>query len=164
MFKKLLSFKRKEKEASQEFAFLKKIPFLLNMRNSEIRLFSKLLIKRQYRKDEYIFKQDFPHTVLYFIASGEVEIIIDKNVEKPIRLATLSACSHFGEIGLFVDSKRTASAKAISNVILYAISKTDFHAFVHKFPRVGVKLLYNMGQNLSLSLIQSNQSRQKNEN
>ena len=51
---------------------------------------------------------------------------------------------------------RTATAIASQESILYAISKVDFANFIQTYPKIGVKLLYEIGKNLSNSLINTN--------
>ena len=92
---------------SQKKDVIKDVKFLQGLSESEKNKFSHLYYERNYSKGEYLFKEDFPHAVLYIIKSGSVEIFIHSKNEK-IKLAELHEGDFLGEIGLFIDSSRTA--------------------------------------------------------
>ncbi|MDD3050085.1 MAG: cyclic nucleotide-binding domain-containing protein [Candidatus Cloacimonetes bacterium] len=148
-FKKL--FGSEKKENPNDFGILKKFVFLSNLKKKDLILFRNMLMERNFADGEYIFKENYPHAVLYLIIKGEIEILLDNEV-----VATLQPFSHFGEIGLFIESKRTASARAKGQTLLYACSKNDFSNFIDTFNSIGIKILYNFGINFSNTIIKNN--------
>jgi CRP-like cAMP-binding protein len=158
-FKKIL---KKTSKKLDDFTFLNKVEILKNLSKSELSLFAKLFLIRKFEQGEIIFRETYPHVVLYIIKSGEVEIFLE-NTENNIVISQLSEASHFGEIGLFAEVNRIASAKATKETTLYAVTKNDFRRFVRKNPATGIKLLYNLGEHMALGLINSNQRLKKYE-
>ncbi len=140
----------------EEFYFLRNVPFLHGLNRLELKLFSRLLHKRVFEKDEWIFREDYPHTVLYIIAEGQVDIILEKKREEAINLVTLGHEDYFGEVGLFTESQRTASAKAATHATLYAVSQKDFQVFINEHPRTASKVLFQFAGKLSQDLIRTN--------
>jgi CRP-like cAMP-binding protein len=64
------------------------------------------------------------------VLQGTVEVVNSKNevVNK------LGEGGHFGEIGLLIESKRTASIRATSYCDLYVLDKHDLHKALARFP------------------------------
>jgi len=79
--------------------------------------------------DDYIITQGEYGDCMYFLSSGEVEILIDNKV-----VNKLGAGSPFGETALLKDEKRTASVKAVTYCDLYRLSKENFDKLRSKYP------------------------------
>lgn len=148
-------FKKPNVEVQKDFEVLKNFDFLKNIRKKDLKLFQKQIIKRKFKSGEIIFKENFPHAVLYLLYKGKVEIYLEQNGKKQI-LSYRKPYSEFGEVGLFIDSKRTASARCLQETEMFAISKSDFKSFINSYPMLGIKILYNLGVKLSSSLAESN--------
>ncbi len=131
------------------------VPFLKKLKPRELGLFNRMLYKRNFKKGEIIFKKDYPNVVLYFLMKGTVQILL--NNEKSIVISELEPYSFFGELGMYIDTKRSASVVSKTDTELYAVSKDEFKHFVDTFPKIGVKILYALGQNMSKDIIKSNE-------
>lgn len=129
-------------------AKLANIKLFKNLNKTELSYLSNYLIERKFTKDEIIYQENYPHVVIYFILEGNVELYFTKN---GINKAFESLCpnQHFGEIGLFDDKVRISSAKAVTDCSLLAISKYDFVKFASKYPGSGIKLLYNLAEEIA---------------
>jgi len=79
--------------------------------------------------NDYIITQGEYGDCMYFLSSGEVEILIDNKV-----VNKLGAGSPFGETALLKDEKRTASVKAVTYCDLYRLSKENFDKLRSKYP------------------------------
>jgi len=85
--------------------------------------------------DEVIFQEGKNADTLYLIYSGKVQIS-RKQTEGEKVLATLTKGDYFGEGVLRTkDATRTATAKAVGNVILLGISKQNLDAWRRDYPR-----------------------------
>jgi C4-dicarboxylate-specific signal transduction histidine kinase len=76
---------------------------------------------REFKTGEVIFKQGDPGHELFIIKSGKVEICIGNHV-----LDTLSAGNIFGEMALIDSAPRNATAVAITDATLIAVSQKQF--------------------------------------
>ncbi|MCD4651194.1 MAG: cyclic nucleotide-binding domain-containing protein [Candidatus Cloacimonetes bacterium] len=140
----------------EEYYFLRNISFLKKLHRLELKLFSKLLNKRVFQPGEYIFKQGYPVAVLYMIKEGKIEIVLEKK-DNVVILTSLDKYCFFGEPALFVETQRTASARAAVKSTLYAVSKKDFQEFIATHPKIGGKILFELGKRLSQMVIDTNQ-------
>ena len=89
---------------------------------------------------EAIFKQGDNAVDMYFIISGEIEIILhEKNVEYKM-IATLGPGDTFGEMGILLGVPRTADAVAKGNVRLYKLDKEEFDEISKDIPELKSEL------------------------
>ncbi len=134
---------------------LHEVPFLNRLKVRELVLFNQMIYKRKFKKGEIIFKKDYPNVVLYILMKGVVQILLNEN--SPTVIAELEPFSFFGELGMYIDAKRSACVISKTDTELYAISKDEFKDFVDTFPKIGIKILYALGQNMSRDIIKSNE-------
>ncbi|MBZ0092010.1 MAG: cyclic nucleotide-binding domain-containing protein [Sulfuricellaceae bacterium] len=82
-------------------------------------------VKRKYRAGESVFSEGDAAEYFYLIDSGLISIFIDKfNSRKEIQ--TLGIGEFFGEMAVFYNGKRTASASAKEDAELLGIAKQAF--------------------------------------
>lgn len=72
--------------------------------------------------DDYICKRGEVANRLYFIQSGYVQIM-SRNDTTP--LVYQSKGSYFGEIGVLLTGKRSASVRSLTNSVIYYISEEN---------------------------------------
>ncbi len=131
---------------------LSKFEFLQKLSKKELKQFSNLFNIRTFKAQEVIFKQGYPHVLIYLILQGKVLLSLTKPDGKSIELATLGQYEEFGEVGIFIEGSRSATAMPIVDTQLCAISQQDFMHFIADYPRIGVKVLYGLGKSLSKML------------
>lgn len=86
-----------------------------------------------YRGD-YIIKQGQIAAEMYFVARGSAEIV---NELTEAHFGYLHGGSFFGEIGILLQSERTASVRCSSEVInVFKLSKKDLDRILVNFPEV----------------------------
>ena len=80
---------------------------------------------KHFKPKEPILRQGEPGEHMFFIMTGQAEIIKDGD-----RVTTLGRSDFFGEKCLFNESGRTASVTAVSDVRLIAVHRDDMQAFI----------------------------------
>jgi len=153
LVKKLLNKGRDDEQIDYEF--YKTVDIFNNLSKNEIQKLSELFLMRHFKRGELIFRENYPHVVLYIIKSGEVKLYLSVGKEK-ITITDLFSKSHFGEIGIFLETNRIVSAVASVDTDLIAIKHSDLKKFIKLNPAAGLKLLYNSGRSLSSDLIERN--------
>lgn len=101
----------------QRLAFLKKSHLFHGLSDKDLEALASQMEERTFLAGETIFKQGDRDRTLYFIFDGKVAV--QREVRGTIHtLATLGKGDYFGEEGAYSGHARSASARAITNVIL----------------------------------------------
>lgn len=106
---------------------------------------------------------------IYLLQSGQVEInqaltlSMNKNEtdnrEKAIIKLSSDLRPLFGEMSLFHDGdRRTANVKALTDCTLAQIMKNDLFEICEAHPKIGYKVMRNLGGTLSGNLVKANQN------
>lgn len=133
--------------------FLRKIEVLKNFSDNELRILSKFLHQRNFSGGEIIFKQGSLGIGLYFILSGQVDIVVERDRFEnhegaEIRenlVITLEKFDYFGELALLQEgSIRNATAYSKENCTVLGIFRPDVDDLIEEYPIVAAKLLQSV--------------------
>jgi CRP/FNR family cyclic AMP-dependent transcriptional regulator len=95
-----------------------------------------------YPAGTYVFKEGEPGDWMGFIVSGKLEVQKSTTFpNKHIIMAYMSRGSIIGEMSLFEERERSASAYAIENTELLILRKDQLEEIIRTHPAVGAKLL-----------------------
>ena len=94
-------------------------------------------------KGEPLFVEGQEGTEMYYVLSGAIEIV-KKGQGKRQRLAVMGEGDLFGELGLITKKGRMASAVAMSDVDLLAMSEANLLKLRKKSPELATKLFHNL--------------------
>lgn len=92
-----------------------------------------------------VFRQgDAPDSV-YFLASGQVEVIIDlPGTDRKLRVQTLTGGAVFGEMAVLDPKPRSASVEVRAPAVCYRLAAEDFAALKERAPALAFRLLENI--------------------
>ena len=108
--------------------------------------------RRSYKDSEVIFNKGDPGLGMYLVLSGQVSIQLDSS-----ELTGLLPGDFFGEVALFGEELRTASAVACGDTELVGFFRPDLQEWLGQSPRQGVKVLQQLGQVVAARLRASNE-------
>ena len=80
---------------------------------------------------DFVFHRNDLGELMYFVKIGVIQI---GNADLSVVYVTKAANTYFGEIAVFSNSRRTASARATTDSIMYTLSKTGFETVAIRFP------------------------------
>jgi len=106
---------------------------------------------RQYRDSEAVFSYGEPGLGMYFVLSGSVEIFLDDQ-----SLATIEPGEFFGEVALFGEETRTASARVKGETELIGFFRPALTEWIDRSPRYGSLFLLQLGRVLAARLRRAN--------
>ncbi len=91
----------------------------------------KRLFLKPFETDTVIYEESDPADALYFIQKGSVEIF--RNIrEKPLQsIMTLGQGDFFGEVGVIDGGSRFAGAKAVEDLELFVLLRSDFDRIIN---------------------------------
>ncbi|HQP11099.1 MAG TPA: cyclic nucleotide-binding domain-containing protein [Candidatus Omnitrophota bacterium] len=125
---------------------LKGIELFKNIDDRILASLAKVLREEHFNDGQIIFSEDDKSDEIYFIFSGEVEIVKTVNREAGIAqsLSSLGKGDFFGEMALFDKKNRSATVKAKGEAVLLKLSCKDFYYFLKNDAQIAVSILGGM--------------------
>ncbi|MBN1292834.1 MAG: SLC26A/SulP transporter family protein [Candidatus Latescibacteria bacterium] len=96
----------------------------------------KYLEQLDVEKNHYIIHQGEPSNNLYYIKSGQVEVRLESDNEKIVRLRKMRAGSVVGELGLYLKIPASASVVASEPSIIYRLSINSLKTMEQSEPEI----------------------------
>jgi CRP/FNR family transcriptional regulator, cyclic AMP receptor protein len=137
---------------SKVVEFLAKVPLFSEMNGEEIEEIADLVIAVKIPEEETVFKENEIGNVFYIIKTGQVKITKYTTQGEEKILALIGPYSHFGEMALIEDEKRSASAISIGRVELYEIHRNDLDSLSEMNNSIGYKLMRGLATMLATRL------------
>jgi CRP-like cAMP-binding protein len=112
---------------------LKKYNFFSKLSDSSLEFLSHKFNSVSFLKGTEVLKEGDPAEEFYFVKQGRLEV--SRNTKYgPTKLSVISSGQGFGEVPLLTNSLRSASVRALTEVILYRLAKADFENVMDKEP------------------------------
>ncbi|MCC3144468.1 Crp/Fnr family transcriptional regulator [Halanaerobium sp. Z-7514] len=129
-------------------SIVKDIPFFSSLTNSEIELIDQIVIKRTFKKGEYIFFEGEKGDKFYIIEEGQVKLIkMIANGDEQI-LNIFSKNDIIAEIVAFDKGNYPASAVTMSKTRVLVFEQERLEELILDHPQIAVKLLREMSHRL----------------
>lgn len=90
---------------------------------------------RNFKKGEFIIREEEEGDRMYFVRTGEVEVTTKKEGSH-ISLAKLGPGDFFGEVSVITEKPRTASVTALTEVNVVEILKDEIHEEIRTHPEI----------------------------
>lgn len=109
-----------------KIAYLRKIPYLRNLKPKDLRRILKIAQVREFRKGEHIFSKADLADHMFIVLAGQVKIYTRSGGRKRKTFAYLGPGRFFGEMALLEKKARSASALCMADCRVLTIHKKDF--------------------------------------
>lgn len=129
--------------------FTRSVAIFKGLSNSQLRMLSGICRIVDFEKGEVIFTQDERNDHLYMILKGEIEVRLG---ERMIPVGNVLPGDVLGEISLVGGMPHSATAVALENSRLIAMSTQDFEVLVQRYPRIGMTVMRNIARSLGEKL------------
>jgi len=134
----------------------KKNSFMANIRvfsqfSSEDRgIIAKLMEYEKIKKGDVLITEDSFGNSMYYVVSGMIEIQKKSEDGRHVFIAQISSGSMIGELAMVEnDSYRSASAIAIEDCELLALTRKGFEELAKSHPTIGFELMKEIGASLA---------------
>jgi CRP/FNR family transcriptional regulator/CRP/FNR family cyclic AMP-dependent transcriptional regulator len=118
-----------------------RLPLLSGLDPAVVDEFKRRSRPRKYPRGSVIFHKDDPGSLLYVIVSGTVKISIPSMEGKDLVLNILTTGESFGELALFDDAPRNASAEATEDTSTLTLQRADFLELIEAHPRLAMRVI-----------------------
>ena len=106
------------------------------------------LVERRVKGGQIICNQGDPGTEMYIIAQGHVNIHLPGENSRRVSLKDIAVGEYFGELALFDDKPRSASALATTDAVLLELSRETLSSYLERRPRAAMAILRTMAERL----------------
>jgi len=110
-----------------------------------------------YNNGETILREGEVSSYLFAVLDGNVHVSLQGEQNKEIHICTLGAFELFGEAGIFLNVRRTASVVAGENVVVASLPRDGFVSFAKSKPRSANVVLMIIVHSLLVRLRETNQ-------
>jgi CRP/FNR family cyclic AMP-dependent transcriptional regulator len=138
-------------------ALLKRTPILSEVLTEDLRVVAAILEEQACFAGERIFDIDTPSDKAFIIQSGRIGISVQEDAASREFVAVLGPGECFGEMGIFDDQPRSATAHALEDGILLALDKAKLRGLIASYPELALGML----RTLSLRLRDANVKHRK---
>ncbi len=139
--------------APREHYPLERIDVFAGLDGEEIDALRELLETRTYGQGEAVIRQGDQGREMFVIARGAASVKLKLAGEgRENRLATFSAGTVFGEMALLDRQPRSATVSADEDLVCYVLTEDAFNTLTKEHGAIAIKLLANIGRELSRRL------------
>ena len=114
-----------------DLGFLSSLPVFAGIPGSDLNAIHRMCRPGWHAAGKVILKQDDPSADLYIIREGDVAVRLRRDGRER-EVVRLGAGSMFGEMALFDGYPRSASVVALTEVLTFCITRSDFTAFAER--------------------------------
>jgi hypothetical protein len=134
-------------EHMKELIALKRVPLFSTLSLEQLAAIDRLMVTRRYAKGEPIFRKGDVGAELYVVLDGEIRIHLDHEGHE-VTLAKMGIGKVVGEMSVFDDQPRSASAQANVDTTVRVLRRDRMQAIVHEHPEVLLEFVKNLSQRL----------------
>jgi len=127
---------------------LENIDLFKGISRTDLNSLAQSVIRHQYRAGQLIFNYGDAGSSMYIVVSGDVNIHIPGEESRRLSLKDISSGEHFGEVALFDNHPRSASALATTTVEVLELTRETLLEFIKRQPDVAITLLQTLSSRL----------------
>jgi anti-anti-sigma regulatory factor len=131
---------------------------LAGFSESELATVQKHLKRVVYQPGKVVFREGDAGKELFITVKGAASAFLKQASGADIRLVTFATGTVFGELAILDAGKRSATVVAEGELVCYLLAEKDFASLSAREPEVAIKLLANLGRQLSHRLRAANRT------
>lgn len=122
-------------------SFLKQTPLFARLTEQELQALAEDFVTCTLRQGDIIFHQGEPGQMLYLIGAGRVRIYMLQEDGQEMSVVLMGPGNIFGEFALIDDLPRSASAVALQDTLLFALSRERYREHLRRCPQLALNFL-----------------------
>jgi CRP-like cAMP-binding protein len=124
--------------------FLRNVSLFQDLDDAVLLTLLPLLSVRKIKSGELVFRELEPSDALYLVEHGQVVVSKHVSGQTDIVLTRFVPGDFFGEMGLFDDAPRSASAYAEIDTTLRKLDRAVFHDILTNRPEMAARICYRL--------------------
>jgi len=127
---------------------LRSIPLFEGLSQEDLEALAQTLERRHLHAGDTVFAQGDAGTSMYIVESGDINIHLPGEDSQRISLADIARGEFFGELALFDEKPRSASALVTTDSVLLELQRGTLEAYLERRPRAAMSILRTMSERL----------------
>jgi CRP/FNR family cyclic AMP-dependent transcriptional regulator len=129
-------------------ALLQTIPIFEGLVEEDLRDLASRTRSRRFKAGEIIFNQGDAGQEMFVVAEGDVNIYLPGEDSRRVSLKDLARGEYFGELSMFDDKPRSASAMATTDSVLLELTREMLSNCFARQPRAAMTIVQTMAERL----------------
>jgi uncharacterized membrane protein len=121
--------------------FLRDIPLFQTMDDAEREAIAAIMEETSFKQGQQIFHERDPGGICYVVRSGRIELSVVDESKQHIVIDVLEPGELCGELSLLDGGNRSATAVALTDVVVLALERDDFMQFLKSRPDASLDLV-----------------------
>jgi CRP-like cAMP-binding protein len=142
-----------------DIALLKGIPLFSELPTEQLRLLAFSAVRLELAADQVLFREGAKATSGFILAGGGLQLTVGEGKNKRV-VATCEIGSLVGEIALFVETKRPATATAVVASQVLEIERRVILRMLNEYPHIALRLRATLAERLNATLSELGRVRQ----
>lgn len=127
---------------------LQKLPLFAGLDTDDLAQLANTLALRCLKEGDHAFHKGDVGTTMFIVKSGQVSILLPQPDAPPVLLKEITPGEYFGELSLFDDKPRSATAACNSDVELLELDRSTLTEYLRGRPHAGLAILRTMSERL----------------
>ncbi len=126
---------------------LKQVALFSDIKDSRLKIIAQDVVKRPFRRDEFIFHEGDPGQELYLIQSGSIRVFVNGLDGSETSIILFGRPGDiFGELAVIDGLPRSATAVAMVDTVLLIMSRTQFRYHMRQCPQLGLNFMQELSR------------------
>ncbi len=127
---------------------LRSIPLFEGLAEDDLQVLASSVTSKPFKAGQLIFNQGDAAGEMYIVADGHVNIHLPGDGSMRVSLKDIARGEYFGELALFDDKPRSASALATTEAVLLVLTRDTLSSYIERRPRAAMAILRTMSERL----------------
>lgn len=132
----------------ERLLLLKKTSIFAGVASEDLRVVVAELQEEALTVGERVFDIGDPSDRMYLVESGKIGISLNADPTRAEFVTVLDTGGCFGEMGLFDDLPRSATAHVIEDAVLLTVERDKLRSLIIGYPQLGLGLMRGLSQRL----------------
>jgi CRP-like cAMP-binding protein len=134
-----------------DISILKRIPLFSELTTEQLRLLAFSAVRLDLRADQVLFREGTKAMSGFIVAGGGLELTIGTGEQKRVVTTCETGCL-IGEVALFIETRRPATATAMVSTQVLEIDRKMISRMLNEYPNVAQRLHATLSERLSATI------------
>lgn len=135
----------------RDISLLSRVPLFSELSTEQLRLLAFSAVRLELPAGQVLFREGQPASSGYVVSFGALELTTGKDARKPA-VVTCEVGSLIGEIALFIETRRPATATAVVSSEVLEVDRKLVTRMLNEYPHVALRLRATLVERLTATV------------